>query len=815
MVDQNSQFYAILTNVGAAKQANADALGIPWKITQMGVGDANGADPTPNATQTSLINEWRRAPLNQLKVDDKNSAIIVAEQVIPADVGGKWIREIALYDADGDMVAVANCAPTYKPLLSQGSGRTQVVRMNLIVSSASNVQLKIDPAVVLATREWVTEELARQDFKHSVQVATTAAITLSGLQTIDGVALQAGTRVLVKDQTAAKDNGLYLVAAGAWTRCNDADSDAKVTAGLLVLVEKGTVNSDSAWQLVSDGPTTLGVSAQSYEMAFGRSGVSVGTYRSVTVDKYGRVIAATNPTTVAGYGLTDVYTKSQLDNALALKAPQASPSFSGDPKAPTPATNDNDTSIATTAFVRNVLARYGLATSVASVWAGSIDEIIETGLYISTTVTSGAFPVYAGEALVGGMLFHFERDAEKSALQLWETVTSGVGETPGGLTFKRSRLANGKWSAWGQLWDGLNTPKLDSQMDRTPGRMVTSGAYGLGMAIANNEVDLNRYTVPGNYLTPMAGVLNLPAGWISGSRRFSLVVDGYNDKNYLTQTLTSGQSGLADDPVLRAIRSMSNESKWSAWRILAPTDNPMFTGNPTAPTPARGNISTQLATTQFVKEMGLTFPSTSVGLPSGSTLTIAEVGRMVYMDGGGAPTWNASLVLPSSGIPKGSVFCLSVGSGNGTITVHKPAVAGGYIAIGSRSYDNVTIRSNEPPLMLICNADHTYAVIAGGLSNTADYSSQLSANGWAKNPNGMIQQWGVAVVPAVGTLDVTLPVTFPNQGIAVVCSYTYGLGGAAGRCGAGYLNTSTIRVESAVPVGVGGYQTIYWFAIGR
>lgn len=155
MADQNTQFYAILTNVGAAKQANADALGIPWKITQLGVGDANGAEPTPNATQTRLINEWRRAPLNQLKVDDKNNAIIVAEQVIPAEIGGKWIREIALYDADGDMIAVANCPPTYKPLLNQGSGRTQVVRMNLLVSSSSNVELKIDPSVVLATREYV------------------------------------------------------------------------------------------------------------------------------------------------------------------------------------------------------------------------------------------------------------------------------------------------------------------------------------------------------------------------------------------------------------------------------------------------------------------------------------------------------------------------------------------------------------------------------------------------------------------------------------------------------------------------------------
>lgn len=351
MVDQNSQFYAILTNVGAAKQANADALGIPWKITQMGVGDANGADPTPNATQTSLINEWRRAPLNQLKVDDKNSAIIVAEQVIPADVGGKWIREIALYDADGDMVAVANCAPTYKPLLSQGSGRTQVVRMNLIVSSASNVQLKIDPAVVLATREWVTEELARQDFKHSVQVATTAAITLSGLQTVDGVALQAGTRVLVKDQTAAKDNGLYLVAAGAWTRSSDADSDAKVTPGLLVLVEKGTANGDSAWQLVSDAPITVGVTAQIYEMAFGRTGVAAGIYRSVTVDKYGRVIAAANPTTVAGFGLTDVYTKAQIDQILALKAPLNSPAFTGAPLAPNATLGADTQQVANTAFV--------------------------------------------------------------------------------------------------------------------------------------------------------------------------------------------------------------------------------------------------------------------------------------------------------------------------------------------------------------------------------------------------------------------------------------------------------------------------------
>jgi phage-related tail fiber protein len=155
MTDVNSQFFAILTNVGMAKQANADALGIPWLITQMGVGDANGTEPIPSASQTKLINEWRRKPLNQLKIDPVNPAVIIAEQIIPADEGGKWIREIGLYDADGDLVAVANCAPSFKPLLSQGSGRTQIVRMNFIVTSTGNIQLKIDPAIVLASRAYV------------------------------------------------------------------------------------------------------------------------------------------------------------------------------------------------------------------------------------------------------------------------------------------------------------------------------------------------------------------------------------------------------------------------------------------------------------------------------------------------------------------------------------------------------------------------------------------------------------------------------------------------------------------------------------
>ena len=104
MIDANSQFFAILTNVGMAKLANATALGVSLEFTQMGVGDANNTDPIPSAAQTSLINEWRRQPLNQVRVDPVNAAVIIAEQIIPADVGGHWIREIGLYDAAGDLV---------------------------------------------------------------------------------------------------------------------------------------------------------------------------------------------------------------------------------------------------------------------------------------------------------------------------------------------------------------------------------------------------------------------------------------------------------------------------------------------------------------------------------------------------------------------------------------------------------------------------------------------------------------------------------------------------------------------------------------
>ncbi|KHG49769.1 phage tail protein [Enterobacter hormaechei] len=155
----SAKFYTLLTEIGAAKLASAAALGVPLKITQMAVGDGGGVLPTPSAQQTRLIAEKRRADLNMLYIDPQNSSQIIAEQVIPETEGGWWIREVGLFDETGALIAVGNCPESYKPQLAEGSGRTQTVRMVLITSSTDTITLKIDPAVVLATRKYVDDKV--------------------------------------------------------------------------------------------------------------------------------------------------------------------------------------------------------------------------------------------------------------------------------------------------------------------------------------------------------------------------------------------------------------------------------------------------------------------------------------------------------------------------------------------------------------------------------------------------------------------------------------------------------------------------------
>jgi hypothetical protein len=303
-------YYTILTNAGLAYEAACKANQVPIKLTHLAVGDGNGAAYNPGPDTTALRRETHRQAINSLLQDEANPSWLMAEALLADDVGGWTIREVGIYTDTGILYAIGKYPDSVKPVLTQGSGKQFYVRAIFQTSNATSVTLLIDNSIVMATRAFVLDhvkaELAKLDAKNSVKVATTANLgALSGLLTIDGVALAAGDRALVKDQVDAKTNGIYVVAAGAWSRAQDADASIEVTPGLLVTVEQGAANGDSLWQLVTDGPISLGTTPLTFEIASGPTGLAAGTYRSVTIDKRGRVVGGGNPTTLAGYGITD------------------------------------------------------------------------------------------------------------------------------------------------------------------------------------------------------------------------------------------------------------------------------------------------------------------------------------------------------------------------------------------------------------------------------------------------------------------------------------------------------------------------------
>ncbi|HFI7889156.1 TPA: phage tail protein [Escherichia coli] len=290
----STKFYTLLTDIGAAKLASAAALGVPLKITHMAVGDGGGTLPTPDAKQTALVNEKRRAALNMLYIDPQNSSQIIAEQVIPENEGGWWIREVGLFDESGALIAVGNCPESYKPQLAEGSGRTQTVRMVLITSSTDNITLKIDPAVVLATRKYVDDKaLELKVYVDDLMAKHLAAPDPHSQYAPKESPTFTGTP---KAPTPAAGNNTTQIATTAFVQ-------AALTS------------------LINGAPATL--------------------------DTLKEIAAAIN---------NDPKFSTTINNALALKAPLSSPALTGTPTAPTAAQSVNNTQIATTAFVKSAIA---------------------------------------------------------------------------------------------------------------------------------------------------------------------------------------------------------------------------------------------------------------------------------------------------------------------------------------------------------------------------------------------------------------------------------------------------------------------------
>ncbi|HGA8806980.1 TPA: phage tail protein [Salmonella enterica subsp. enterica serovar Saintpaul] len=158
------KFKTIITDYGKQRLIAAMSPGgTKLTLTQMAVGDGGGNPTNPDTTNTTLINEVWRAAVNSVSVDKKHSNIIIVELLIPAEVGGFWVREAGIYDEFNKLVAICSLPASEKPLLEQGSGRAQTVRMTLVISDLSTINITIDSTTIIATNDYVDNSLEEHE----------------------------------------------------------------------------------------------------------------------------------------------------------------------------------------------------------------------------------------------------------------------------------------------------------------------------------------------------------------------------------------------------------------------------------------------------------------------------------------------------------------------------------------------------------------------------------------------------------------------------------------------------------------------------
>lgn len=418
------KYYAILTNQGAARLANATMLGSKLNLTQMAVGDANGVLPTPDPAQTKLINQKRIAPLNLLSVDPNNQSQIIAEQIIPENEGGFWIREIGLYDDEGVLIAVANCPETYKPQLQEGSGRTQTIRMILVVTNTEAITLKIDPSVVLATRKYVDDEVLElrlyvddQMSKHIAAQDPHTQYAQKHNPTFTGEP---------KAPTPAAGNNTTRIATTAFVQ-------AAITA------------------LINGVPDTL--------------------------DTLKEIAAAIN---------NDPKFSTTINNALALKAPLSSPALTGTPTAPTAAQSVNNTQIATTAFVKSAIAAMVGSAPAALDTLNELAAALGNDPNFSTTVLNAL----AGKQPLDNTLTNLS-GKDVAGLLAYLGFQKGVA---GGISWE---IVNGVTTVWGVVSvpsGGLNLtlPISMPNSDYTVIAMDSDSNNGKGNLIAGAPVSATK-----------------------------------------------------------------------------------------------------------------------------------------------------------------------------------------------------------------------------------------------------------------------------------------------------------------------------------
>jgi hypothetical protein len=381
-----------------------------------------------------------------------------------------------------------------------------------------------------ATKGYVDALAQGIDAKASVVVATTANITLSGTQTIDGIAVSVGDRVLVKDQTTVSGNGIYVVASGSWTRATDADTWTELVAAF-TFVEKGTTNADSGWICTVDAGGTIGSTSVTFAQFSGAgqitsgdgltktgntlnvgtasssrivvnadnidlatSGVTAGTYKSVTADSYGRITAGTNPTTLSGFGITDTYTSAQIDTLFGSTSSAATSAAAAATSASNAATSATNASTYAGNASSSATAAAASATSAAASYDSFDDRYLGPKSSAPTVDNDG-------NALLTGALYW---NTSTNNLFVWTGSTwTSAAFTSGGFLVNTNNLSDVSSTATARTNLGLaigtnvqaynaNTAVTNSAQTFTATQTFsgTSSTFGTSLLDSNETVNV-------------------------------------------------------------------------------------------------------------------------------------------------------------------------------------------------------------------------------------------------------------------------------------------------------------------------------------
>ncbi|SDB36042.1 Phage tail-collar fibre protein [Pseudomonas sp. NFACC23-1] len=623
-----ADYYTLLTDAGIAYETACKAAGTPIKLSQISVGDGGGEVYNPAATATALKREVWRGPLNALFQDEKNPSWLLAEVTIPPEVGGWYVREAGIWTDTGILYAIVKYPESFKPVLAtSGSGKEFYIRAIFETSNAELVTLLIDDTVVKATRAWVAsyvaDELAKLDRKQSVRVATTGNIVLSGAQAIDGIAVIAGNRVLVKSQTLAKDNGIYVAANDAWVRAKDADASAEVTSGLIVSVEEGATLANTIWQLVTDGAIVLGATGL--------------VFQNIT----------------QGF------------------APLNSPALLGVPTAPTAPVSTNNQQLATTAFVQRALGNH------SSVGGLDASTVLTADAFGRSFIINSANPVNitlpkASTGFNGGTIT-FTNVSTGPATIVLQGTDYVAGMMPGQLALKTMdtiTLSTGAGITWyaegGSIRDVLSTSFKELMAGK-----ISFGQLGLGGIGAPILETFKAITPGGLYLAYGALVPNLATPDAppdsSGNVLGVLAITPRSDCTYYF----AFENAILGNQRRFWVGQYNLPSGGLFWSCLLTNDN----------LPFRGKMHYRTAGVyQWTVPAGVTKAYVEVVGGGGSGAFGGDGSTTIGAGGGGGGGISNRLCT----VVPGSVISVTVGAGGAAVTVEgDPGIAGGTSSFGS------------------------------------------------------------------------------------------------------------------------------------